>query len=40
MKWEEKDFASEMTKLEKEAEERLDKKIEELEANIATVGKK
>jgi cytochrome c556 len=39
MKWEEKDFESDMKKLEKEATERLDKKIEELKSNIATVGK-
>ncbi|GFH62111.1 hypothetical protein CTEN210_18587 [Chaetoceros tenuissimus] len=38
-KWVEKDFETEMTKLEKEAEERLDAKIKELEANIESVGK-
>ena len=38
-KWEEKDFEADIAKLEKEAEERLDAKIKELEANIATVGK-
>jgi hypothetical protein len=38
-KWVEKDFAAEITKLEKEAEERLDEKIEELKGNVANVGK-
>ena len=38
-KWVEKDFESEITKLEKEAEERLDAKIKELEANVESVGK-
>jgi mRNA-degrading endonuclease RelE of RelBE toxin-antitoxin system len=38
-KWVEKDFESEMKKMEKEAAERLDAKIKELEANIATAGK-
>eukprot|EP00594_Rhizosolenia_setigera_P004049 CAMPEP_0178952508 /NCGR_PEP_ID=MMETSP0789-20121207/7874_1 /TAXON_ID=3005 /ORGANISM="Rhizosolenia setigera, Strain CCMP 1694" /LENGTH=81 /DNA_ID=CAMNT_0020633607 /DNA_START=79 /DNA_END=324 /DNA_ORIENTATION=- len=37
-KWEEKDFESEIKKLESEAEDRLDAKIKELEGNIATVG--
>lgn len=40
MKWVEKDFAAEISKLEKEAEKRLDEKIKELEGNIANVGKK
>lgn len=40
MKWEEKDFESEINKLEKEAADRLDAKIKELEGNIETVGKK
>mmetsp|Transcript_4302 Transcript_4302/g.2588 ORF Transcript_4302/g.2588 Transcript_4302/m.2588 type:complete len:82 (-) Transcript_4302:58-303(-) len=39
MKWEETDFESAINKLEKEAEDRLDAKIKELEANIASVGK-
>lgn len=38
-KWVEKDFEKDIQKLEKEAEERLDKKIAELKENIATVGK-
>lgn len=38
-KWVEKDFEKDIQKLEKEAEERLDKKIAELKDNIATVGK-
>lgn len=37
-KWEEKDFESEIKKLESEAEDRLDAKIKELEGNVATVG--
>ena len=38
-KWVEQDFEAQINKLEKEAEERLDAKIKELEANIETVGK-
>lgn len=38
-KWEEPDFESDIAKLEKEAEERLDAKIAELQGNIDSVGK-
>mmetsp|Transcript_15992 Transcript_15992/g.35590 ORF Transcript_15992/g.35590 Transcript_15992/m.35590 type:complete len:81 (-) Transcript_15992:336-578(-) len=37
--WKEKDFEAQIKKLEKEAEERLDTKIDELKRNIATAGK-
>lgn len=37
-KWEEKDFESELKKLEKEAEERLDAKIADMMAKIETTG--
>eukprot|EP00561_Arcocellulus_cornucervis_P014070 CAMPEP_0185801274 /NCGR_PEP_ID=MMETSP1322-20130828/1345_1 /TAXON_ID=265543 /ORGANISM="Minutocellus polymorphus, Strain RCC2270" /LENGTH=80 /DNA_ID=CAMNT_0028496963 /DNA_START=59 /DNA_END=301 /DNA_ORIENTATION=- len=37
--WKEKDFESQIKKLEKEAEERLDTKIDELKRNIASTGK-
>lgn len=37
-KWEEKDYESELKKLEKEAEERLDAKIAEMMAKIETTG--
>jgi len=37
-KWEEKDFESELKKLEKEAEDRLDAKIAELKSKIETTG--
>jgi RecB family endonuclease NucS len=37
-KWEEKDYELELKKLEKEAEERLDKKIDELMSKIETTG--
>lgn len=39
-KWEEKDFEGELKKLEKEAEENLDKKISELKSKIETTGSK
>eukprot|EP00979_Chaetoceros_neogracilis_P012884 scaffold3524_cov279-Chaetoceros_neogracile.AAC.23 len=38
-KWVQTDFEKEINKLEKEAEERLDAKVEELKSNIASVGK-
>lgn len=38
-KWKETDFESELDKLEKEAEERLDAKIAELQGTIDSVGK-
>jgi hypothetical protein len=37
-KWEDKDYESELKKLEKEAEERLDAKISEMMAKIETTG--
>ena len=37
--WKEKDFESQIKKLEKEAEERLDTKIDELKRNVASTGK-
>ena len=37
--WKEKDFEAQIKKLEKEAEERLDTKIDELKRNIASTGK-
>mmetsp|Transcript_2987 Transcript_2987/g.4206 ORF Transcript_2987/g.4206 Transcript_2987/m.4206 type:complete len:80 (+) Transcript_2987:122-361(+) len=37
--WVEKDYVSEISKLEKEAAERLDEKIAELQGNLASVGK-
>eukprot|EP00568_Trieres_chinensis_P004977 CAMPEP_0183296728 /NCGR_PEP_ID=MMETSP0160_2-20130417/4168_1 /TAXON_ID=2839 ORGANISM="Odontella Sinensis, Strain Grunow 1884" /NCGR_SAMPLE_ID=MMETSP0160_2 /ASSEMBLY_ACC=CAM_ASM_000250 /LENGTH=83 /DNA_ID=CAMNT_0025458389 /DNA_START=100 /DNA_END=351 /DNA_ORIENTATION=- len=40
MKWEEKDWESKLDKLQKEAEERLDDKIDDLMRNIATSGAK
>ena len=36
--WKEKDFAGDIEKLQKEAEERLDEKIAELKANIEKTG--
>ena len=36
--WKETNFEADIKKLEKEAEERLDAKIEELKANIASTG--
>lgn len=39
-KWEETNFEKEITKLEKEAEERMDKKIEELKSKISATGAK
>ena len=39
-KWEDKDFDAEFKKLQEEAESRLDKKIEELLANVEKVGKR
>jgi len=39
MKWTETNFEADIAKIEQEAEKRLDAKIEELEANIASVGK-
>ncbi|CAJ1951892.1 unnamed protein product [Cylindrotheca closterium] len=36
--WKETDFEAEIKKLEKEAEERLDAKVEELKSNIANTG--
>lgn len=38
-KWVEKDFEADIKKLEKEATERLDAKIRELESNVANTGK-
>jgi hypothetical protein len=38
-KWEEKDFEAQIKKLEKEAEERLDAKIEEMMRGVESVGK-
>lgn len=38
-KWEEKDFESQIKKLEKEAEERLDEKISDMMKNVESVGK-
>ena len=38
-KWEEKDYESEITKLEAEAEERLDAKIAEMMSKVESVGK-
>ena len=38
-KWVENDFETDIKKLEKEAEERLESKIEELKSNIETVGR-
>jgi hypothetical protein len=38
-KWEEKDFESQMKKLEKEAEERLTEKVSEMMRNVESVGK-
>jgi hypothetical protein len=38
-KWEDKDFASELQKLEKEAEERLEAKAAELMSKIESTGK-
>ena len=38
-KWEEKDFEAEITKLEKEAEARMDAKVAELKAKIESTGK-
>ena len=38
-KWVEKDFEAEMKKLEKEAADRLDAKIQELETNVMNAGK-
>jgi len=40
MKWEEKDWEGKLEKLQKEAEERLDDKIDDLMRNIATSGAK
>ena len=37
--WKETNFEADLKKIEKEAEERLDAKIKELEANVASVGK-
>lgn len=37
--WKEKDFEGQLKKLEKEAEERLDEKIEDMKRNIAQTGK-
>jgi hypothetical protein len=37
-KWDEKDYEKELKKLEKEAEDRLDKKIDELMKKIETTG--
>jgi hypothetical protein len=37
-KWDEKDYEKELQKLEKEAEDRLDKKIDELMKKIETTG--
>ena len=39
-KWEETNFEKEITKLEKEAEERMEKKIEELKSKIGATGAK
>jgi hypothetical protein len=39
-KWEETDFEKEINKLEKEAEDRMDKKIEELKSKIQATGAK
>jgi RecB family endonuclease NucS len=39
-KWDEKDYEVELKKLENEAEERLDKKIDELMKKIDTTGAK
>ena len=36
--WKETNYEADIQKLQKEAEERLDKKIEELKANIASTG--
>jgi hypothetical protein len=38
--WKETDFAADLAKLEKEAEERLDAKITELQSNIENCGTK
>lgn len=38
-KWEVKDFAGEIAKLEKEASKRLEDKIDELNGNVESVGK-
>ena len=39
-KWEEKDFEKEISKLEKEAEERMEAKISEMMSKIETTGAK
>lgn len=39
-KWEEKDYSTELVKLEKEAEQRLDAKIAEMMGKIDTTGVK
>lgn len=39
-KWDERDFEGELKKLEKEAEESLDKKISELMSKVETTGTK
>lgn len=38
--WKETNFEADLAKLEKEAEERLDTKITELQGNIETIGTK
>lgn len=38
-KWDEKDFEAQIKKLEAEAEERLDAKIDEMKRSVDTVGK-
>lgn len=38
-KWEETDFESQIKKLEREAEDRLDEKVSEMMKNVESVGK-